>query len=142
MLETLETSARRGADIVKQVLTFAKGVEGRHMPLQPGHLVKETAKIIQETFPKGITLKTDLLKSRWLVSGDATQLHQVLLNVINRIGQCPTLQFPFDVMQINVFSPLKLKPDGPAKRCETSDNNCSQHGQKISQWFGLSRLVF
>ena len=81
MLETLETSARRGADIVKQVLTFAKGVEGRHVLLQPGHLVKETAKIIRETFPKGITLKTDLLKSRWLVSGDATQLHQVLLNL-------------------------------------------------------------
>ena len=81
MLETLETSARRGADIVKQVLTFAKGVEGRHVLLQPGHLVKETAKIIRETFPKGITLKTDLLKSHWMVSGDATQLHQVLLNL-------------------------------------------------------------
>ena len=81
MLETLETSARRGADIVKQVLTFARGVEGQHVHLQPGHLVKEMAKIIRETFPKAITLKTDLLKSRWLVSGDATQLHQVLLNL-------------------------------------------------------------
>lgn len=81
MLETLETSARRGADIVKQVLTFAKGVEGRHVLLHPSHLVKEMVQIIRETFPKGITLKTDLLKSRWRVSGDATQLHQVLLNL-------------------------------------------------------------
>ena len=81
MLETLETSARRGADIVKQVLTFARGVEGRHVLLQPSHLVKEMTQIIRETFPKGITLKTDLLKSQWMVSGDATQLHQVLLNL-------------------------------------------------------------
>ena len=81
MLAMLETSARRGADIVKQVLTFARGVEGRHVLLQPSHLVNEMAKIIQETFPKVITLKTDLLKSGWMVSGDVTQLHQVLLNL-------------------------------------------------------------
>jgi PAS domain S-box-containing protein len=81
MLETLETSARRGADIVKQVLTFARGVEGRHVLLQPSHLVKETAKIIRETFPKSITLNTSLQKSSWMVSGDVTQLHQILLNL-------------------------------------------------------------
>ena len=81
MLAMLETSARRGADIVKQVLTFARGVEGQPVLLNPSHLVKEMTKIIQETFPKVITLKTGLLKSHWMVSGDATQLHQILLNL-------------------------------------------------------------
>lgn len=81
LLETLEASARRGSNIVKQVLTFARGVEGQHVLLQPGRLVKEMAKIMQETFPKSITIKTSLQKSRWLISADATQLHQVLLNL-------------------------------------------------------------
>ena len=81
MLGTIESSASRGANLVKQILTFAKGVEGRHALLQPGHLVQEMVKIIQETFPKFITVNSDIRQSRSMVSGDLTQLHQVLLNL-------------------------------------------------------------
>jgi len=81
VLAMLESGTRRGADILRQLLTFARGVEGRHAPLRPGQLVREMEKIIHETFPKSISLKTDLSQSRWLVSGDLTQLHQVLLNL-------------------------------------------------------------
>ena len=81
MLETLETSARRGADIVKQLLTFARGGEGQHVFVQPNHLINAVAKIIRETFPKSINLTTNTARSRWIVSADATQLHQVLLNL-------------------------------------------------------------
>jgi PAS domain S-box-containing protein len=80
-LAMLEASTLRGADIIKQVLTFARGVEGRHILLQPTHLIKEMAKIIRETFPKAITLKTNLPNDIWMVSADATQLHQILLNL-------------------------------------------------------------
>ena len=81
LLDTIKSSAQRGADIIKQLLTFAKGVEGKMAPLQLRHLVKEMAKIIRETFPKSITLKTDTPKDLWLVNGDATPLHQVLMNL-------------------------------------------------------------
>ncbi len=81
MLETIRSSAQRGADIIKQLLTFAKGVEGKMAPLQLRHLVNEMAKIIRETFPKSITLKTNAPKDLWLVNGDSTPLHQVLLNL-------------------------------------------------------------
>jgi len=78
---TLETSAQRGADMVKQILTFARGVEGERMLLQPRHLLKDVEKIAAETFPKTIRLRTDAPSDLWSVSGDATQLHQVLLNL-------------------------------------------------------------
>jgi two-component system, cell cycle sensor histidine kinase and response regulator CckA len=81
MLATLETSAQRGADIIKQVLTFARGMEGDRIALQPKYLLKEMAKIIQETFPKTITVKTEYTNDLWSVMGDATQLHQVLMNL-------------------------------------------------------------
>jgi CheY-like chemotaxis protein len=81
MLNMMESNTRRGADIVQQVLMFAKGGESQRMLLQPGHLVKEMGKIIRETFPKSIEVKVDVQKNHWLVSGDATQLHQVLLNL-------------------------------------------------------------
>ena len=81
MLGILETSARRGAGMVKQVLTFARGVDGERVLLQPKHLIKDISKIIHDTFPKTIQLKLNISESLWPVLGDATQLHQVLLNL-------------------------------------------------------------
>jgi PAS domain S-box-containing protein len=77
----METCAQRGADIVKQVLTFARGAEGARLLLQPAHLVNDLAKIAQQTFPKPITIRTRLTEGLWPIEGDPTQLHQVLLNL-------------------------------------------------------------
>jgi len=81
MLETLERNARRGADIVKQVLTFARGSEGEHSLFQPKHILREVISIAEETFPKTIELKTEVSKNLWPIKGDATQIHQVMLNL-------------------------------------------------------------
>ncbi|MEY2518727.1 MAG: two-component system, cell cycle sensor histidine kinase and response regulator CckA [Verrucomicrobiota bacterium] len=81
ILSTIETCAQRGADIVKQVLTFARGAEGARLLLQPAHLISDMAKIAQGTFPKTITVRTDYLQSLWPIEGDPTQLHQILLNL-------------------------------------------------------------
>ena len=81
LLEILEINAKRGADLVKQVLSFARGVEGKRISLQLRHLIVELAKILKETFPKSIEVSTDVPQDLWMVSGDSTQLHQVLMNL-------------------------------------------------------------
>ncbi|MEH1908513.1 hybrid sensor histidine kinase/response regulator [Nostoc sp.] len=81
LLEILEINAKRGADLVKQVLSFARGVEGKRITLQLKHLIVEVAKILKETFPKSIEISTDVPQDLWMVSGDSTQLHQVLMNL-------------------------------------------------------------
>ena len=81
MLEIIEDSAVRGAGIVKQVLTFARGVEGERVMLQPKHLISEMAKVMVQTFPKNVDIQTNFAKEPWMVNGDATQIHQVLLNL-------------------------------------------------------------
>ncbi|MHC5848361.1 PAS domain-containing hybrid sensor histidine kinase/response regulator [Nostoc sp.] len=81
LLEILEINAKRGADLVKQVLSFARGVEGKRITLQLKHLIMEVAKILKETFPKSIEISTDVPHDLWMVSGDSTQLHQVLMNL-------------------------------------------------------------
>src|SRR5437660_10225515 len=63
MLTVLESSAKRGADMVRQVLTFARGVEGERVLLQPRHLIKEVAKILGDTFPKTIQLRVRLAEN-------------------------------------------------------------------------------
>jgi PAS domain S-box-containing protein len=81
LVDTVETNARRGADIVKQILTFSRGLKGEKTLVQCRHLMREISKIAQETFPKSITLELDLPKDLWLIEGDSTQLHQVLMNL-------------------------------------------------------------
>ncbi|MGC3992260.1 MAG: response regulator [Chthoniobacteraceae bacterium] len=81
LIDAIEGSAERGAEIVKQVLTFARGVVGDHMTLQPKHLITELMKILAQTFPKNIHVKSEMTKALSAISGDATQIHQVLLNL-------------------------------------------------------------
>lgn len=81
MLQMLESTAKRGSDLIRQVLSFARGVEGERTIVQLRHLVDEIGKIINETFPKSISLRTDIPKTLPTISADATQLHQVLMNL-------------------------------------------------------------
>jgi two-component system cell cycle sensor histidine kinase/response regulator CckA len=74
-------NSERGADMVRQVLSFARGVEGERVTLQPKHLVKEVVKILKDTLPKSIEIKFDVPSDLWTISADATQIHQVLMNL-------------------------------------------------------------
>ena len=81
LLDSMEASAKRGADVVKQVLWFGRGLEGQREPLNPRQLIDEVIRIISETFSKAIEVETDIAVDVHNVSGDQTQLHQVLLNL-------------------------------------------------------------
>jgi PAS domain S-box-containing protein len=80
-LEILRANAERGADMVRQVLSFARGVEGERVAVQPKHLIKEIVKILHETLPKSIAITYHLADDLWIISADATQLQQVLMNL-------------------------------------------------------------
>ncbi|MGC3988121.1 MAG: PAS domain S-box protein [Chthoniobacteraceae bacterium] len=80
-LALINESAQRGADMVRQVLSFARGVEGRRMELQVRHLIRDIEKIATETFLKHIQVEAKIPSELWTVLGDPTQLHQVLLNL-------------------------------------------------------------
>lgn len=81
ILDTATASAQRGADMVKQILTFARGVTGEPTVLQVKHLVGELVKLAQDTFPRSIKIKTEIAEGLRPILGDVTQLHQVLLNL-------------------------------------------------------------
>lgn len=82
MLAMLETHAKRGANLVKQVLSFARGDEGKRTVLQVKHLLRDIEQFAKNTFPKSITIERNLPRDLWTVSADATQLHQVFMNLV------------------------------------------------------------
>jgi PAS domain S-box-containing protein len=81
LLNILDDSSRRGADLVKQILSFTRGIEGKPSHTQVKHLLAEIQKVIQQTFPKNIDLVLDLPAALWLITADATLLHQVFMNL-------------------------------------------------------------
>ena len=81
LLDTLMSSAQRGADLVKQVLAFARGVEGQRIPVNVKHLVRDLERVMRETFPKNLNIKVNLAPQIWTITGDPTQIHQVILNL-------------------------------------------------------------
>jgi len=81
LLEVIGTSARRGAEMVAQVLSFARGMDGRRVVVQPAGLIREVIKIVTDTFPRIIRYDWDLEPELWSLDADPTQLHQVLVNL-------------------------------------------------------------
>ena len=80
-LEMVEQCARRGADIVRQVLTFSRGMDGTRVPLRLSRLVKEMGHLMDETLPRNIELTYDVAVKEDTVRVDPTQIHQVILNL-------------------------------------------------------------
>jgi PAS domain S-box-containing protein len=91
ILATIEASARQGADIVRQVLSFARGMEGERIEIQPKHLLQDLENIIKSTFPKNIQMEFFHPNNIWTILGDPTQVHQILLNLcVNARDAMPT----------------------------------------------------
>ena len=81
ILQAIELSAKRGADMVRQVLMFGRGAKGERVIMQPRHVIREIMNIANETFPKSITIEHSMAKDLWTILGDTTQIHQVILNL-------------------------------------------------------------
>jgi CheY-like chemotaxis protein len=83
LLKVMADSARRGAELVKQILSFARGEPGKRVELNIKPLLMEIESIIKETFPRAIEIHINKPRqlSIWTVSADPTQIYQVLMNL-------------------------------------------------------------
>lgn len=81
LLPIMIGNARRGAALVRQVLSFARGLEGKCTMLKIEQTILEIEQVIKETFPKSISIFTNISQQLGTICGDTTQLHQVLMNL-------------------------------------------------------------
>jgi two-component system, cell cycle sensor histidine kinase and response regulator CckA len=83
LLRMLEESAKRGTNLVQQILSFARGSDGTRTAVQIRHLLAEVVGVARQTFPKSIEIELRLATTElWSITADVTQLHQVLMNLL------------------------------------------------------------
>lgn len=80
-LDTMEEVMERAGQLVKQVLSYARGVEGERVAIDARTIVREVVDILKQTFPRSIELETRIAERVSMVRANATQLHQVLMNL-------------------------------------------------------------
>jgi PAS domain S-box-containing protein len=141
LIDVIASSAHRGAEMVRQVLSFARGVEGKRMELQIKHLVRDIEKIANDTFLKNIRVRASVPANLWTVLGDPTQLHQVLLNLaVNARDAMPnggTLEMAAENVLLDPHYAgldLEAKP-GPYVVLQVSDNGLGMPGEIIDKIF-------
>ncbi|MGB3137917.1 MAG: ATP-binding protein, partial [Nodosilinea sp.] len=81
LVDILNKSARRGAALSQQILTFARGSASDFTALDIRHLLTEIKRFTEKTFPKSIAIRVSVPADLWMIMGDATHLYQVLMNL-------------------------------------------------------------
>ncbi len=81
LLDVLGTSAQHGADLIRQILAFARGSEGARAEFQPRLIMRDVARLLGETLPRDITIDLQAPQDLRSIMGNATHFHQVLMNL-------------------------------------------------------------
>jgi signal transduction histidine kinase len=81
------TAASRGRELVEQILTYSRSQHGKRAPVDIAHVVAETLELVRGSLPKGIHLEENASESSLVVTGDATRLHQVVMNLCSNAIQ-------------------------------------------------------
>jgi len=141
ILTMIEGSAKRGADMVRQMLLFGRGVEGRRVKVAVQQLVSEVEKIANDTFLKHFRVQTRVAPDLWTVLGDPTQLYQVLLNLaVNARDAMPdggTLTISAENLVIDPHH-AALNPEaqpGPYITLQVEDTGTGMEPEVIEQIF-------
>lgn len=81
LLELISTSGKRCTEMVRQILSFARGTQNKSSCVPLRRLMLEMAKIARDTFPKSIVVECIAPNDLWDANGDSTEIHQVLMNL-------------------------------------------------------------
>jgi PAS domain S-box-containing protein len=135
------TAASRGRELVEQILTYSRSQLGKRAPVDIAHVVAETIELVRGSIPVGILLGANASESPLVVTGDATRLHQVVMNLCSNAIQAMSgggsLDVALEAADISTERALShgtLKP-GRYVRLTVKDNGSGMDEATLSRIF-------
>ncbi|MBA4395533.1 MAG: hybrid sensor histidine kinase/response regulator, partial [Desulfobacca sp.] len=86
-LEGIIRAGDRAKDLVSQILTFSQDNEKERRPVRLSFIIKEVIKFLRASLPSTIKIHQDLSKETSTILANATQMHQVLMNLCTNAAQ-------------------------------------------------------
>ena len=80
-LTAIREAGDRAARLVQQILTFSRRQPHEQTPIRLSDTVSEAVRLLRATIPAGIELSTDFDSAAPLILADATQVHQIVMNL-------------------------------------------------------------
>jgi two-component system cell cycle sensor histidine kinase/response regulator CckA len=84
LITTIESSTERSIELLRQLLIFARGIDGERVVMEPARLLKDIAGVAREMFPRNIQVLCEAASPTWNLKGDPAQLHQLFLKLCVR----------------------------------------------------------
>ena len=81
LIEKTRASASHGAALVRQLLAFARGVDGERTSIDARSAIANVEPLIRQSLPSAVQLTVSHVESPWPIEANATQLSQVLVNL-------------------------------------------------------------
>jgi PAS domain S-box-containing protein len=82
LVDIIDTAAKRGASLTRQLLTFARKGNVQFRPIVVNDIIDETLDLFERSIDKTIEVRKSLTSDLCLINGDDGQLQQALLNIL------------------------------------------------------------
>jgi predicted ATPase/signal transduction histidine kinase len=135
------TAATRGRALVEQILAFSRSQLGKRVPVDVTHVAAETLELLRGSLPADIRLESSAPEVPFIVIGDATQLHQVVMNVcsnaVQAMSETGTLRVSLDAADLFAERALSHGTLGPGRyvRLTIQDSGCGMDPATLARIF-------
>jgi PAS domain S-box-containing protein len=135
------TAATRGRALIEQILAYSRSQRGKRAPIDIGPVVAETLELLRGSLPAAIRLEASAPQWPLVVIGDATQLHQVVMNLCSNAIQATsaggTLRVALDAVELPAEQALSngtLRP-GHYVRLSVEDSGSGMEAATLARIF-------
>jgi PAS domain S-box-containing protein len=141
-LQQIADAAKRGKDLVNQIITFSRQKEQKRKPVKISAILEETLKFLRSSLPKNIEIRERIETETDIVLADPTQIHQVLMNLCSNAGYA--MRESGGILEI-ILSSIETDPDmiskhpdlnpGPCVRLTVSDTGAGMSQELMERIF-------
>ncbi len=141
-LDRIAASSQRARELVRQILTFSRKTEGARTPQRLDLVVAEALRLLRSTLPAMVELESRLAADAPNVRADATQIHQVILNLCTNAAQALpprggkiTVELTAVTVTPEQAATLADFRAGPAVRLAVTDNGTGMDAATLDHIF-------